>query len=77
MEIDSKLALVGVPKEKKSFHPHVTLARVKRGVADVTALARNARDYGSFEFDGFSLIKSTLTREGPVYEELKRYEVIK
>lgn len=73
--IDRLLGSQGVPKETKAFHPHVTLARVKRGVADVTSLARQRPEFGTFEFQGFTLYQSTLTPEGPIYKSVRDYEV--
>jgi len=73
--IDQMLAAEGIPRERKAFHPHVTLARVKRGVADVTVLTRKKPDFGTFEFKEFVLYKSTLTPGGPIYEKLRGYGV--
>ncbi|NPA76148.1 MAG: RNA 2',3'-cyclic phosphodiesterase [Candidatus Diapherotrites archaeon] len=75
--IDTILAYEGVPRERKAFHPHVTLARVKRGTANITDIARVPKTFGAFKYHGFVLYKSTLTPEGPIYEEIQRYEVRK
>ncbi len=73
--IDRLLVDEGIPRETKPFHPHVTLARIKRGVADVTTLSRMQPNFGTFAFRKFRLYKSTLTPEGPIYKALRDYEV--
>lgn len=60
------------PKDER-FHPHVTLARVKfvkdkKGFIETIKKLRPEKI--SFEVDSFKLVKSTLTGEGPVYEDL-------
>jgi 2'-5' RNA ligase len=64
--------LEGMFEPDKRFHPHVTLARVKN-VKDKEGFKQNIASIEvekKFKVDGFKLIKSTLTPEGPVYEEL-------
>jgi len=73
--IDTALSYEGVPRERRAFHPHVTLARVKRGTADVASIARVLKPFGTFKYNGFVLYKSTLTPEGPIYERLREYGV--
>lgn len=67
--IDNSLTF---PKDKR-FHPHITLGRVKF-VEDKKAFIDNMKkihvEKKEFEVKNFKLIKSTLTPEGPVYEDL-------
>ena len=60
-------------KKEKRFYPHITLGRVKF-VNDpetfVPALKEITVEPKQFEVKEFKLIKSTLTSEGPVYEDL-------
>lgn len=57
----------------KDFRPHVTLARV-RFVPDKTQFSKQLQQLEvekvSFGIDSFSLRKSTLSRDGAVYEDL-------
>lgn len=57
----------------KRFHPHITLARVKF-VKDKKALLEQVQAMPvepiEFPVDSVHLIKSTLTKQGPVYEVL-------
>jgi 2'-5' RNA ligase len=74
-KVDESLANI-FDKEKK-FHPHVTLARVKF-VNDKVSFKKNINEIevGSkkFKICCFKLIKSTLTREGAVYEEIAEFK---
>ncbi|MBD3163898.1 RNA 2',3'-cyclic phosphodiesterase [Candidatus Woesearchaeota archaeon] len=73
--IESALASM-FRKEKRKFHPHVTLARVK-SVRDRAAFLENIESIAvqkkPFNIDKFSLIKSTLTKKRPVYECMDEY----
>ncbi len=56
------------------FHPHITLGRVKH-VEDKQAFRESVQKLQveplEFPVTSFELIKSTLTKEGPVYEVLE------
>lgn len=71
-DIDSALKPLGFPVDD-IFFPHVTLARIKSASPlahhDLRALLlRTVVAPNAFHIDGFSLIKSTLGRQGPIYE---------
>ena len=71
-EIDKVLGDVGF-KRTKDFETHITLARVKyiKDKKDfIEGLNKIVIKPIEFKIDGFSLKKSTLTREGPVYEDI-------
>lgn len=63
-------------KKDFEFHPHITLARVKF-VKDkegfVKCLKEIKVEEKTIEVKDFRLVKSTLTSEGPVYEDLGVY----
>ncbi len=65
---------VGVPRERRPFTAHVTLGRVKapkRGRELRAAVERRrGLDLGSQEARAVTLMRSTLTSAGPVYEDL-------
>jgi len=75
-EIDSKIELLGFKKDTR-FHPHLTLARVKF-VKDKQDFIKSLKEIKiekkAFEVSEFKLIKSTLTGEGPVYEDLAVFQ---
>lgn len=74
-KIDNELISLKFKKEKK-FHPHITLARVKH-IEDKKEFITNLKQIKTqnleFNINSFKLIKSTLTPEGPVYEDLGIY----
>lgn len=57
--------------DEKSFHPHLTLARLKKR-QNLTALIKKIK-FKKIEFaaDDIALIKSTLTSKGSVYKRLR------
>jgi len=75
-KVEQALKPLGFAPEARGFSPHVTLGRVARPGAEMNRLlyARIANfaglDLGSFTVDRFYLKKSTLTRGGPIYEDL-------
>ncbi len=75
-EVDSKMELLGFKKDTR-FHPHVTLARVKF-VEDKQKFIKDLKEIKiekkSFQITEFKLIKSNLTGEGPVYEDLAVFQ---
>lgn len=61
---------------ERDFQPHVTLARVKfvhdkKGLAE--AINKIKIEPMEFEIKSFKLKKSTLTPQGPIYEDIEEY----
>ncbi len=59
------------------FHPHITLARIKN-ITDKAGfneiISKISAEPRCFEAGSFKLIKSTLDKEGPVYEVLEEFK---
>ncbi|RLF91135.1 RNA 2',3'-cyclic phosphodiesterase [Thermococci archaeon] len=76
-EIDSELHKIGFKRERKRFHPHITVCRVKtpRNISKIRSLIEALRDLevGVEEVNCLSLKKSTLTSKGPIYEDLHKF----
>jgi len=76
-QVDTKLEKLGFRRDKR-FHPHLTLARV-RFVEDKESFRRTFREIKvekkGFEVNDFKLIKSTLTTEGAIYEDLAVFKL--
>ena len=75
-EIDKKLLELGFKKEK-DYVPHITIGRVKF-TKDKKLLKSKIDKYkhvelGTLEVKNIVLMKSELTREGPIYEVIKRW----
>jgi 2'-5' RNA ligase len=71
-QIDKKLKQLNF-KEDKMFHPHITLARVKftKVKEDLLKNLKQIKfNKTLFRVNEFKLKKSTLTQEGPLYEDI-------
>jgi len=72
-EIDSRLIRIGISIKKEEFIPHLTIARLKSNPSN--NLKEFIKNYSNFEFgtikvDSIKLKKSTLTKQGPIYEDI-------
>ena len=69
--LEEKLQALGFEKEGR-FKSHITLARIKspQHIERLAAKLKQTAVTGSFEVHEIVLFKSTLTREGPVYEKV-------
>jgi 2'-5' RNA ligase len=75
-KVDQAIARAGLAPDPRAFHPHITLARLGRGVGDLRAfLEQPAPASEPFRADAFSLYESRLTSEGAVYSEVERYRL--
>lgn len=77
-DVEAALAAAGFAPEAKSFHPHLTLARIKEGSREAgrswsreRLLERETR-LGALTVEALSLMKSELRPSGAVYTELWR-----
>jgi RNA 2',3'-cyclic 3'-phosphodiesterase len=75
-KIEDELCKKGYGEEEREFSPHLTIGRIKESIV-TAALSRFIKEneqtsLGSFVVNDISLMKSTLMKNGPVYEELKR-----
>ena len=72
--LQKTLFQVGIEKEDREYHPHLTLARVKSHRARDKLVSwigsNNDLDLGSMEVSQVALMESTLTRDGPKYRPL-------
>ncbi len=77
--VEDALAPFDFEREARGFRPHATLGRVGRPNADINRrlapkiAALADRDLGTFTVEEFILKKSTLTRGGPIYEDLAKF----
>ncbi len=65
-------------RENEKFVPHVTIGRVKnklnqKCIAELLEL--NKTCWGKLTIDSVSLKESTLTKNGPIYREIKKVEL--
>ena len=75
-EIDRACEREGLRRERRPFHPHLTLARTRNKAQDLTDLAAAFSDQMEFAqapAPGITLFRSTLKPGGAVYEPLYRW----
>jgi 2'-5' RNA ligase len=80
-EIDRLLEPLGIPREKRAFVPHLTLARIDPP-RPVDALARAAEelqsaDFGSARENEFFLFESKLKPSGAEYTKIQSYPFVR
>ena len=79
-ELEKRIKRLGLKPERQTFHPHVTLLRVKGPRSP--QLLRKIMKLSDFEFgrvrcDVLKLKKSTLTPRGPLYETLFEVKAVR
>lgn len=79
-EIETQLETLGIEREHRAFHPHLTLARFKSedGLAKLHAAIeqRGAAEFGRLQTSEFHLYKSRLERGGAVYTRLATFSFV-
>lgn len=78
--LNKKLVPLGIEAEKRKFSAHLTIGRLKKSahphLPELTSYLENLDfEAGSVILDKVALVKSTLTPNGPIYENLKIYEL--
>ena len=77
--IENSLSKLGFPKEDKGFVPHLTLCRIhsQRNIGELkeTIKANSDMSFGEFYVGSIFLIQSRLSSKGPVYIDLKKFEL--
>lgn len=70
--LEGRLEPLGIPRERRDFHPHLTLARVKHPPEELTALFAEYADadFGSVAINSVEVFQSILKPDGPVYTQL-------
>jgi 2'-5' RNA ligase len=77
-ELEERITALGIPKEKKGFSSHITIARARSSkgmdslIRELNLCADKFRqEKAEFKVDQIVLYKSTLTPKGPIYQALK------
>ncbi len=72
--LEAEMSALGFGKEKRAYHPHLTLARIKKRPApEIIEKLRKVpplRADNTQKVDSFQLIRSFLSRSGARYEKL-------
>jgi len=76
-QVDSALASVGFPRERRGFAAHATLGRVRspRNATDLLAAIRaeEREAFGAVVVADFALMQSQLNPQGSIYTVLDRF----
>ncbi len=75
--VDKSLKKIGFPKERRRFHPHLTLGRIRQSGIATRRLADQIRDLEQFDagtttISDVVVYASHLAKTGPTYEVLSR-----
>lgn len=69
-ELENNLENIGFDREEKTFSPHLTIGRAKRDKKIFVPESFPEFDSITIEVKSISIMKSTLTPEGPIYERI-------
>jgi 2'-5' RNA ligase len=79
---EKELEILGIPKEKRAFKPHMTLARIKPGFpadqlkALITPISAPAVVLNQQTFvEKITLFESQLSREGAIYHKIATFQL--
>lgn len=78
--IEGELASLGFPREERSFHPHLTIARLRQlgGARELSELHKTRGfDSQSFAVSEVVVFRSELLREGSKHTAIARHELSK
>ena len=71
-EIENELKPIGFEKKDRLFVPHITIGRIKSGPSTRKLLDivddMQDNDFGQMQVKSITFIKSTLTKDGPLYD---------
>ncbi len=75
--LDKSLKKLGFPKERRRFHPHLTIGRIRQSPAAASLLGERIRELEQFDaagatIDSVVVFASHLAKTGPTYEVLSR-----
>jgi 2'-5' RNA ligase len=74
-QLEKELEGIGFEREERSFHPHLTLGRVKSAKGRDELVGRIEKysegEFGDFQVEKVILFKSDLRPTGPIYTPLK------
>jgi 2'-5' RNA ligase len=70
--VEEALSPLGIPRERRGYTPHATLARVKRFDPSLLPALKDlaSEEFGTCPVQCIKLKKSTLTPSGPIYEDI-------
>lgn len=83
-DLEQRLAGMGIPKDKRKFHPHLTLGRINRNCPpeafrqiQLAGQQTGQSPYNDFHARHVVLFQSTLQRSGSIYQALHTIDLNK
>jgi 2'-5' RNA ligase len=78
-KIDREMSALGFRKEKRPYHPHLTLARIKKrpsaGILEKLQNVPPLEEQNYQDVKSFQLLRSHLSRSGARYEIIADFEL--
>jgi 2'-5' RNA ligase len=78
-QLERELKKIGFEPEERTFHPHLTLGRMKssKGREELTGRMErhNEEEFGDFQVERVVLFKSDLKPTGPIYTSLREIQL--
>lgn len=78
-QIECAMEKLGMPKEERTFHPHITIGRVKspHGLLHTLETLKKfeKEQFGRVPVKHIVLMRSDLTPSGPIYNAISRHEL--
>ena len=72
-KIDEELSVLGIESETRTFKPHITIGRVKKGFRQTGKAVKIGKNV--FQVSSIALVKSELRKEGAEYNNLGVYKL--
>jgi len=71
-KVEQVLVPLGIEKESRRYHPHITIARIKQASPELfTVVDLDQHSFScTFDVSSFVLKKSVLTSHGPIYSDI-------
>ncbi len=76
-KIETAFTQIGYKPEEKKFHPHLTIGRVRERLSIADKIFTTEFSSPVFIIESLVLFKSTLTPQGPIYEKIKTFPLLK
>ncbi len=77
--LEASLSKAGFKSEEREFTPHITIGRVKerKNIPELLKAIEKVKNskFGEMLVDHISIMKSTLTPKGPIYEVVKKIKL--
>lgn len=71
--VEDAMYEIGFPREKRAYHPHVTIARVQTATTELGAITPSNTDCGQATLSELTLYRSDMLRAGVEYHALARF----